>query len=170
MKSKYLECGKITNTHGIRGYVTVASYCDTIEVFTSLKTLYILRGGEYVPMRVEKSSPHKNLALTKLAGIDTVEDAALLKNKLVYADRSDIPLAEGDYFIADLIGLPVINADSGKVYGTVTAAESIAGRYIYTVKTDAGDVLFPAVPEFIDRCDVNSGLYIRPIEGFFDEI
>ena len=43
---KYLEAGKIANTHGVRGDVIIDSLCDTPKIFTGLKTLYIKQKGE----------------------------------------------------------------------------------------------------------------------------
>ena len=41
---------------------------------------------------------------------------------------------------------------------------------MYTVKTKGGkEVLFPAIPEFVVRVDTDTGVYIRPIPGFFEE-
>ena len=170
MKNTYLECGKIVNTHGVRGDITIESYCDSREVFCALKKIYLLRAGTYVPVTVLRAAPHKNVVLASLEGIDSIEAAQVLKGTILYADRADIPLPEGGYFIADLLGLPVYDADSGRKYGVIASADETAGRMIYSIDTPSGRVLFPAAGPFIVRCDVDNGLYIRPIEGFFDEI
>jgi len=71
-------------------------------------------------------------------------------------------------FIADMIGLPVIHAESGERLGELSDISDVAGRRIYTVKTDGGDVLLPDVPEFIKEIS-EEGMKVLPIPGFFDE-
>ena len=52
MKKQYLECGKIANTHGVRGAVLIESWCDSPAVLASLETVYIEKDGSYTPLRV----------------------------------------------------------------------------------------------------------------------
>ena len=170
MKQPYLECGKIVNTHGVRGGLKVESYCDTPEVLASLPQLFLKKSGNYEAKRIVKASAGAGRVLLYLDGIDTLDGAMLLKGKTVYARREDLHLAEGAHFIADLYGLPVIDADTGRVYGEILSVEDMPSSEMYTVKTPSGkSVLFPAIPEFVARVDTDTGVYIRPIPGFFEE-
>ena len=170
MKQPYLECGKIINTHGVRGGLKVESYCDTPEVLASLPELFFLKNGNYEARKVEKASVGAGRVLLYLSGVETLDDALLLKGKTVFAKREQLPLAEGAHFVADLYGLPAIDADTGRVYGEITAVEDMPSSEMYTIKTAAGrEVLFPAIAEFVDRVDTDTGVYIRPIPGFFEE-
>jgi 16S rRNA processing protein RimM len=112
-KKQYLEAGQIVGTHGIRGEVRVQPWCDSAEVLSSLTTLYYDEGQ--TPVTVS-TRPHKNIALMKIDGVDTVQDAAVLRGRILYLNRSDLKLAEGTYFVQDLIGLQVMDADSGEEY------------------------------------------------------
>ena len=47
MKKQYLECGKIANTHGVRGAVLIESWCDSPAVLASLKTVYTEKDGTF---------------------------------------------------------------------------------------------------------------------------
>ena len=164
----YLECGKIINTHGVRGDVKLESYCDTPEVLQGLGRVYLKEKGGYREVRVLHASVFKTFVLMSLEGVSDVDAAVLLKNRTVYAAREDLPIEEGSYFIADLIGLPVIDAESGRVYGTLSDVLNYGASDIYTVKTESGDRMMPAVEEFVDRVEIGTGIYIRPIEGMFD--
>ena len=113
-RKPFLEAGQIVGTHGVRGEVRVQSWCDSPEIFASLKTLYWDAAGTQ-PVRV-KSRVHKNLALAKLEGVDTVQDASVLRGRILYLNRRDLDLGDR-YFIQDLVGLSVVDADSGTVYG-----------------------------------------------------
>ena len=104
-----------------------------------------------------------------LEGIDTREAAQGLKNTVIFAKREDIPIPKGRVLIADMIGLDVIDADTGRIYGTLTEVSDGVRHQIYTIKTDKGEVLFPAVKEFLEEIDTERGVFIRPIPGFFED-
>lgn len=70
-KQAFLEAGQIVGTHGVRGEVRVQPWCDSPALFATLTTLYWDKAGAS-PVRV-KSRPHKNIALAKLDGVDTVQ-------------------------------------------------------------------------------------------------
>ena len=59
----------------------------------------------------------------------TTRSAASLR-KVIYADREDIALEEGDHFIADLIGLKVFDADTGENYGEIDVCSGRAGSCV----------------------------------------
>ncbi|MEE0970708.1 MAG: ribosome maturation factor RimM [Clostridia bacterium] len=169
-KSPYLECGKIINTHGVRGAVKVENRCDTPSVLASLKRVYLERGGVYEENKVISSSVMGANVLMTLEGIGDIDKAMLLKNRLVYAAREDIPLPEGSYFIADLYGLQVIDADSGRVYGTLSEVINRGASDIYVVKTPKGERMMPAVDEFVKKTDPDEGIFVKPIPGMlYDE-
>ncbi|MBQ5390553.1 MAG: 16S rRNA processing protein RimM [Clostridia bacterium] len=164
----YLECGKIANTHGVRGDVIIESWCDTPEVLASLKTVYTEKNGTYTPIRVQKASVYKGRVLASLEGITELEQAAAVKNTILYAARADLPLGEGDYFVQDLIGLPVFELDTCEQYGVLSDVIPGAASDLYEVKNERGTFLVPVVPAFVKKIDLASGIYIHAIEGMFD--
>lgn len=168
MKSKYLECGKIINTHGFRGTVKLESWCDAPEVLAALRTLFLSENGTHRPVRVLHASVFRQFVLMDLEGVDTEEAANRLRNTVVYAERSEIPLEEGDVFIADLVNLPVKHADTGELLGVVTDVDTRSVRALYRIRTENGEFLVPAVDEFVVRIDVEDAVYIRPIPGLLD--
>ena len=167
-KNSYIECGKIINTHGCHGGVKLESWCNTPEVLASLKSLYLLSGGNYTEHRVLRASVFRQFVVAELEGIADMDAALALKNTIVYARRSDIPLDEGEYFMADLIGLPVRDASTGKLYGTLKETINRGASDIYVVDTPDGDRMIPAVPEFIRSIDPDTEILVSPIEGMLD--
>ena len=93
MKKQYLECGKIVATHGLRGEVKVMPWCDGPETLCGLSTLY-LDGGK-TPLRVERARPAKGMVLLKAEGVDTPEAAQALRGRVLWLDRAEDTLAEG---------------------------------------------------------------------------
>ena len=167
---EYLEAGLINNTHGIAGCILITSYCDSPDVLASIPVLYIKKGEEYVPFPIEHAAVHKGRVLAKPRDISDPETAAKYKNKTVYAHRDDIPKDEGAYFISDIIGLPVINAESGKKYGILKDVITNSANDVYEIETPTGTAYMPAVGEFVKNVDIENGIFILPIEGMFDEI
>ena len=86
----------------------------------------------------------------------------------MYADRDDIALDEGEYFLADLIGLAVIDDRTGEKYGTVENVNTGGAQTLYEIRTESGIKLMPAVDEFVKRIDFEKAVYVTPCEGLFD--
>ena len=167
---KYLECAKAVNTHGVAGMLKMENRCDSPAVLAKLKTMYVLRGKEYVPMEVERASVQKNMVLVKFMGVDSFEKAIEYKNEVFFAAREDFRLRKGDFFIADIIGLPVADDDDGRVIGTLADVLSPAGQQVYVVeKPDGATFMVPCVPEFIKEVSFgetrDAGIYVKLIKG-----
>ena len=166
-KKRFLEAGEVVSTHGVRGEMRVQPWCDSPQMFSKLRTLYWDAEGRE-PVRV-KSRPHKTLALVKAEGIDTVQEAAARRGKVLYLDRRDVKLPAGQYFICDLIGLRIVDADSGEEYGTLTDVSSTGANDVYHMDFHGREVLIPVIPSVIVNVDVDGGVVqLRPLEGLFD--
>ena len=144
-------------------------FCDSYEVFEGIKNLYFKANGEYKPMRVKKCSPYKNSAIVYLDGIDTPEEVTRLRMTSVYAHRNDILRDEGDFFIADLIGVEVFDATTGILYGTLKDVVNQGAQDLYVIKRDGkADAYVPAIKEFVSEISLEKGIFITPIEGMLD--
>ncbi len=167
-KKRYLEAGEIVGTHGVRGEVRVYPECDSPAVLEKLKKLYFDNGARAVRI---KARAHKNIALIKLEGVDTVEAAAALRGQMLYLDRNDLKLPRGTYFIADLIGLSVVDDDTGEVYGECTDVSQTGSNDVYHLRTNEGrEVLIPAIPSVVRRVDIDGGeIRIFRMLGLFDD-
>ena len=168
MKLAYLPCGKIINTHGFRGTVKLESWCDSPDILADLETLYFRNGENYRPVRVLRASVFKQFVLMDLEGVETEEAANRLREVEVFAAREDIPIEDGFFFISELLGLPVKHADTKELLGTLKDVNTAGARDLYVVKTEKGEALIPAVPEFLVHIDPDDAIYIRPIEGLLD--
>lgn len=169
MKKQFLEIGKIVATQGIRGEFRVQYYCDSAEVLCDFDTLYLDKGKTEVT--VERAYPHKNIVVMKLEGIDKIEQAQPLIGKILYLNRDDAELEEGLYFIQDIIGLTVKDADTGEVYGKITDVYQNGASDVYSIRKENGaELLFPCIDEVVLSTDIDAGeMLIRPLPGLFDE-
>lgn len=167
-KSKYLECGKIVNTHGVKGGLKLESWCDTPQDLASLKKVYFKDGAEYKMHKVKKASIFKQFVLFELEGINNIDIAMTLKGRVVFANRDDISIDEDAFFIADIIGLDVIDLESGEKIGTLSDVLNLGASDLYEINTKNGKKLIPAVPEFIKEIDLEKGIFVSLIEGMLD--
>ena len=172
MKKEFLECGKILSAHGVRGCMKIEPWCDSPKVLVDTKRIFLKIGESYKECSVLSASVAARLVLMSFEGVESREAAQAMKNTVIYMKREDIPVKKGDVLIADMIDLPVIDIDSGRVYGTVKEVNDGVQGKLYTIKTASGDVIFPGISEFVKEIDAERGVFIRTIPGFFadDEI
>ena len=167
MKKQYIEAGKIVGTHGLRGEVRIDPWCDSAEFLCRFKRLYYADGTE---KKVVSAKVHKNIAIVQFDGVNRIEDADLLRGKIVFINRDDARLPKGTHFIQDLLGLTVQDADNGTVYGEITDVIKTGANDVYQVTRDGRDYLIPVIPDIVIEKDVDGGVIrIRPIEGLFDD-
>lgn len=169
MKQPYLECGKIVTTHGITGEVKVQPWCDDPQEIAALQTLYL--DGGTTPVSIERGRVHKGMLLLQLKGVDTIEQAQSLRGKVLWVARADLTLGENEYFIQDLLGIEVVNADTGARYGVLRDVTETGANDVYHVAFDDGTVrLVPVIEQVIIETDLDRGvLRIRPLKGLFDD-
>ncbi len=165
-----LQVGKIVNTHGLKGMVKVYPYTNLAQDFERFKTLY-LGATDQAALVVSALKYHKNLVIVKFKGLDCIEDVEHLKNRLLYADKSqaDQLLADDEYYIEDLIGLSVIDT-AGKSLGVVCAFRD-SGRQVVLEVEQRGSIWYlPFVDAFIERVDLaKKQLQVQLIEGIYSE-
>ena len=94
----------------------------------------------------------------------------VLKGRTVFIDRTGVELPEGRHFIADLIGLNVVDADSGEALGVVADVLTPPAHEVYVVKGEH-EYLIPAVDEFVIETNVEGGyIRVRLIEGMRSDV
>ena len=159
MKQRYLEAGQIVSTHGIRGELKVLPWADGPAFLTLFDRIY-LKGREYA---LESARVQKTCVLLKLQGVDTVEAAQALRDAVVQVNREDVELEEGTYFIADLIGLSVL--DGERKVGAIREILTMPGNDVYVVQGEH-TYMIPAVKEFLLETNLDQGyVRVKLIEG-----
>ncbi len=156
----FLDCGEIVNTHGIHGEVRIVPWADSPEFLCRFSTLYV----DGAAIALASSRVHKGSVIARFQGVDTVEQAMTLKGKVVQLRRADAKLPEGSFFIADIIGLPVID-EEGHELGVLKEVLSPSVQQVYVVEGER-EIMIPAVPSFILETNIQGGyIKVRLIEG-----
>ncbi len=164
---QFLEIGKIVNTHGIGGEIKVQPWCDTPEVLTQFDVLYF---KDQTPLTILSSRVHKGCVIMRLKGIDTIEKATALRERILYMNRDDVELPEDLVFIQDIIGLSVYDQRLDRVMGTLKDVLTNPANDVYVIKDGDKQYLVPAVREFLKDVDVEKGVItICTIPGMYGD-
>ena len=161
MKAELLEAGKIVNTHGNRGEVSVQPWADSPDFLTGFEHFYI----DEQPVQVLSARVHKGCVIATLKGVEDIDAAIRMKNKIIKIKKEHVKLEEGRYFVTDLIGLKVIDNETGETLGTLSDVLSLPSNNVYVIKGKR-EILVPAVAEFIVETSLEEGyVKVRLIEG-----
>ena len=124
----------VAGAHGVKGEVRLKLFTDSADKLRHHKKLFV-GGAERRFLAVRESGK------TIIACIDGISDrssAEALRGGLVEINRSDLlPLAEGEYYFADLIGLPASD-QHGKPVGSVVAVENYGAGDLLEIEDLAG--------------------------------
>jgi len=164
-----ISIGIITRQHGNKGEVRVLPLTDSPERYELLDNIYLVNGDNILMEEIEDIYYHKQFVILKLAGINSIEEAAKLRDYIIKIKENDLlPLAEGEYYIYQLIGFKVIT-DQGDILGLLTDIESTGGTDIFHVKGETRDYLIPAAREIVIEIDREKQIIkINPISGLLD--
>lgn len=137
----------VAGAHGVRGELRLKLFTDSAVSLTRHATVFV--GGREMQLKSAKDSGRT--AIARLAGVDDRSAAEALRGSLIEVDREALPpLQEGEYYHADLIGLPCVAAD-GTPLGSVVAVENFgAGDLLEVQAGDGRRALIPFKPGIAD--------------------
>lgn len=155
----YLRIGIITNTHALKGELKIKPTTDDPARFDNMSSITVLLKGERQSYNLNRVWHHKGMVMLKLAGIDDIDAAARLKGAEIIVSRAEaLPLAEGEYYHADLLGLRVIT-DEGEELGTLSQIFDTGANDVYNVTPVQGKaILIPAIKQCILNVDIAAGV------------
>ena len=136
---KRVALAAVAGAHGIKGELRLKLFADSAESLARHSRLYV--GGREVVVREVKDGG--KVAIARFEGISDRSSAEALRGQLVEIDRDKLPsLDEGEYYHADLIGLPCVDRD-GAAVGTVVAVENFGAGDLLEVETEGRKALIP---------------------------
>ena len=150
----------ITGAHGIAGEVRVKLFGEGVE---ALKRYRAFNGGALTVTTLRDDG--KGGAIARFAEVADRTAAEALRGTALTVPRSALPaLADGEYYHADLIGLPAVSS-TGEAIGACVAVENFgAGDVLEIERTDGARFMVPmrdeAVPEWDAERVVIDAAYI----------
>lgn len=162
-----IKIGRIVNAVALRGEVKVYNYSGTRERYEALERI-IVDDTDY---EIEKVRYQDHMVILKLAGIDDRNAAEAMKNRDVFITEDDLEeLPEDTFYIRELIGMTVVDGDTGRTIGTLKDVLQPSSQDVYVVKREeGGDIMIPAVREFIREVSLDERIVrVSLIEGMED--
>jgi 16S rRNA processing protein RimM len=139
----------VAGAHGVKGELRLKLFAESTESLALHQTLYV-GGAERRLLAIRDGKT----PVARFEGVDDRAAAEALRGALVEVDRSALPpLAADEYYHADLIGLPAVNAQREPI-GTVVAVENYgAGDLLEIEGRDGKRSLIPFQPGIADLAD-----------------
>ncbi len=164
------QVGIITSPHGLRGEVKVYPTTDDPRRFRRLKEVILDTGREERLLEIEGVKFFKQMVILKFRDLDRIEDVEKYRSKSLYVTRKNaVRLQKDEYFVADLIGLHVVD-EEGRDVGILKDVITTGANDVYTIEmTDGRELLLPAIKQCILKVDVAEGLMqVHVLEGLLD--
>lgn len=165
------QVGIITSTHGVKGEVKVYPTTDDVKRFKKLKDIILDTGKEYVALELESVKFFKQMVILKFKGINSLNDVEKFRQKSLYVTRANaVRLRKDEYFIADLIGLKVIDEEN-KELGTLEDVMVTGANDVYVISLLNGkELLLPAIKQCILNVDMeNQCMQVHVLDGLIEE-
>lgn len=141
-----MNIGQVLKPQGIRGEIKVRALTDDPSRFSALKSVFI----EQKSYRVTSVRYSAGDVYLKLFGIDDRNAAEALRNRFLSVDRAAaVPLGDGEFFIADLIGATLMEKRGDDVtrIGEIKDIRSFGAADVFTVMLENGEMSFAFVKE-----------------------
>lgn len=145
-----LEVGKIVGTHGLKGDLKVRPSSDDPGLLLQVEQLYLrLPSGQVLTVQPRRQSLHKGLVLLRLQDYESIDLVEQFIGGDVLLPEHLLPaLQDDEYYWRQLKGLPVVDRQRGPI-GHLDKMFSTAAHDTYVVKGALGEIMIPAVEQFI---------------------
>ncbi len=156
---KRVAIGIIRKPHGVHGEASVEPWTDVPDRFARLETVTVVSPDESTAreLRLETSRPHAGRALVKLSGVDTPEAVDALRGWTLEIPEEQAIRPEGEYFLHDLVGLTLIDADD-RHRGVVASVEEGGGGLLLNVRRPDGKTFdLPFASDLCTEIDLQAG-------------
>jgi len=172
----FLAVGHLTRAHGIDGELFVAPLTDHPEgsfapgvVLRLADASGLTPDPDLPPLRVVSARPFKGAWLVTFGGVESRSEAEVLRGRYLLREASELePLAEGEYFYHDLLGLEVFTPD-GRLLGRVREVYEVAPVDLLEVRGEGRDYMIPFRKELVVEVDLDAGrVVVDPPEGLLD--
>lgn len=165
---KEIKVGTILRPHGIKGEILIQMNRENPEGI--LEVPYIIIEDETDVYEIESIRAHKKNYILRLAGVTHINQVDGWRKREIYVDEwPEEVLEEDEYYVDDLIGMEVID-EEGRIIGNLVSIMETPANEIYLVEGSFGQVMIPAVSEFILEVSLESGqIHVHLMEGMIDE-
>ena len=159
MENDWLRIGSVIRPHGVKGEVKVYPTTDDLTRFSTVGYVYLQRGKAKEASRheIESVKYQNGIVIVKLSGVSDMNEAESLRGTDLYITREQsAPLEAGQFFLADLLDLVVVD-ESGREIGVVEDILETGANDVFSIrKSDGTELLLPNIPDCILNVDLTS--------------
>ena len=166
------QVGVITTPHGVQGEAKVFPTTDDPRRFKRLKVVILDTGKGERTLEIEHVKFFKQFVIIKFKEFHTPEEVAVYRQKSLYVTRENaVRLGKDEYFIADLMGLRILDEDNQEI-GVLREVLETGANDVYIIDLkDGRELLLPAIKECVLRVDIEAGeMQIHILDGLLDEM
>lgn len=168
-----IAIGILRKAHGVRGEASIEPWTDSLDRFEELESVTLVSPDEKQTrdIAIESWRPHAGRALVKFAGIDSPEDVQRLQNWTIEIPEDQArELEEDEYFLHDLIGLTLFDADGANRGVVVDVLEGGGGLLLSVKRPDGKTFELPFAADLCTEIDVKAKKMIVSLPEGLDDL
>jgi 16S rRNA processing protein RimM len=170
-QDEYITIARVLRPRGNRGEVAAEDLSGSSERFAEGVCLFLTdSSGKRKETVLERSWKHQGRLILKFAGVDSISAAELLRGSEVQIPRAELgPPPEGEFYLDELIGTKVVEADTGREIGKVEDVLEGGGPVVLQVRAGGREVLIPFAKHICVEITPEDGVIrVRMPEGLED--
>jgi 16S rRNA processing protein RimM len=156
--------GTVARAHGVRGELKLVEGEGASGAWRESNELFIGANAQAASRyAVRQVRGGGRFVIVALEGVDDRDKAEVLRQLKVFVPRNRLPSTkEGEYYIADLLGLEVVD-EAGRVYGVVHEIFDNGAHDVYVVRKGKTEILIPAVEGVVLEVDTQGGRLVMDV-------
>jgi 16S rRNA processing protein RimM len=167
-----IALGRIRKPHGIHGEASVEAWTDSVDRFSDVPNVTLVSPDEKSTraITIEAARNHSGRALLKFAGVETPEEIDDLRGWTIeIPDEAARKLDDDEYFLHDLVGLELVDAN-GEKKGVVTDAYEGGGGVLLDVKDRGRRYQVPFANEICTKIDLKAKRIVVNLPDGLDDL
>ncbi|MHB1953085.1 MAG: ribosome maturation factor RimM [Sulfobacillus sp.] len=158
-RKDYVKVGEVVGAHGIDGTIKIYPTTDFIDRLLHRHEIWLEE--QTVPHKVREARIHQNTVLMRLEGVVTREQALLLRGQRLWIPIQSLPpLPDGEYYWHQLVGMTVVERQTGRELGTLQQVVRTGSHHdLFQVeRKEAKPLLIPALRSVVQQVDLVKGV------------
>jgi 16S rRNA processing protein RimM len=150
--------GRVTAPFGVKGWVKIYALTAPATNLCDYPVWWLGREGDWRETKVVAARAHGSALIAQLEGVADRDAAATLKGMMIAVPRAQLPpVADDEFYWADLIGLRVLNAQQHE-FGRVARIVETGANDVLVVDADGHETLIPFIADVIRAVDLATGV------------
>ncbi len=169
MSEELVLIARIGKPHGIRGDVTIQSFSHDDRRFQKLKRVLLrMTSGEMAERAIHSVRILPTGILLKFEGVDDRDLAETLRNAEILIPEHERPkLPKGRAYYDEVIGMNVIDDETGATIGTVTNVLDMPAGDVFVLDLNGAEHLVTNAGEEIRKLNLSKNeLRVRLLEAY----